>query len=72
MVRPSPIAISMPDPCPVEAAQLLRRLDADLPPEQVARVRRAYEIGAAAHQGQTRKTGEPYITHPIAVATLLN
>ena len=71
MVRPSPLAISMPDPCPAEAAQLLRRLDVYLPPEQVARVRRAYEIGAAAHQGQTRKTGEPYITHPIAVATLL-
>jgi RelA/SpoT family (p)ppGpp synthetase len=28
----------------------------------------AYEFGAAAHQGQTRKSGEPYITHPVAVA----
>jgi (p)ppGpp synthase/HD superfamily hydrolase len=29
---------------------------------------RAYEFGAEAHKGQTRKTGEPYITHPVAVA----
>ena len=39
--------------------------------EQVARVRRAYEVGARAHKGQTRKSGEPYITHPVAVAGIL-
>jgi guanosine-3',5'-bis(diphosphate) 3'-pyrophosphohydrolase len=42
-----------------------------LPPEQVARVRRAYEVGARAHEGQTRRSGEPYITHPLAVAAIL-
>ncbi|MBN8480304.1 MAG: bifunctional (p)ppGpp synthetase/guanosine-3',5'-bis(diphosphate) 3'-pyrophosphohydrolase [Xanthomonadales bacterium] len=42
-----------------------------LAPEQIARVRRAYEVGAQAHAGQTRKSGEPYITHPIAVAGIL-
>jgi len=42
-----------------------------LPPEQVARVRRAYEVGAHAHAGQTRRSGEPYITHPVAVAGIL-
>ncbi len=39
--------------------------------EQVLRVRRAYEMGADAHEGQTRKSGEPYITHPVAVAGIL-
>jgi guanosine-3',5'-bis(diphosphate) 3'-pyrophosphohydrolase len=42
-----------------------------LPIEQVLRVRRAYEVGAEAHEGQTRKSGEPYITHPVAVAGIL-
>ena len=34
-------------------------------------LRRAWEVGAAAHAGQTRKSGEPYITHPVAVAQVL-
>ena len=34
-------------------------------------MRRAYEVGALAHEGQTRKSGEPYITHPVAVAGIL-
>jgi GTP diphosphokinase / guanosine-3',5'-bis(diphosphate) 3'-diphosphatase len=31
----------------------------------------AYRYAFAAHDGQTRKTGEPYITHPVAVACIL-
>ena len=38
---------------------------------QVAAVRRAYEFGAEAHKGQRRRSGEPYITHPLAVARIL-
>lgn len=42
-----------------------------LTPEARLRVRQAYFVGAAAHGPQTRKSGEPYITHPVAVAGLL-
>ncbi|SKA17827.1 RelA/SpoT family protein [Novilysobacter spongiicola] len=39
--------------------------------DQRGLLRRAWAIGAAAHAGQTRKSGEPYITHPVAVAQVL-
>ncbi len=42
-----------------------------LPEAQVERVLRAFELGARAHAGQERKSGEPYITHPVAVAGIL-
>src|SRR2546423_3853498 len=32
---------------------------------------RAYQLAEAAHEGQLRKSGEPYITHPLAVAGIL-
>ena len=48
--------------------QLVATLESYLPDEQVAKVLEAYEFGARAHEGQTRKSGEPYITHPVAVA----
>jgi guanosine-3',5'-bis(diphosphate) 3'-pyrophosphohydrolase len=46
-------------------------LNTYLEPEKVAIILRAFETGAHAHQGQTRKTGEPYILHPVAVARIL-
>ncbi|MDH3533931.1 MAG: HD domain-containing protein, partial [Gammaproteobacteria bacterium] len=42
-----------------------------MPAEQIEQVMRAYDFGANAHEGQTRLTGEPYITHPVAVAQML-
>ncbi len=39
--------------------------------EGVAEVSRAYEFGALAHEGQKRLSGEPYISHPVAVASIL-
>ncbi|WP_333867169.1 RelA/SpoT family protein [Cypionkella sp.] len=34
-------------------------------------IRRAYDYGMAMHEGQFRKSGEPYFTHPVAVAAIL-
>ncbi|MGE3547550.1 MAG: bifunctional (p)ppGpp synthetase/guanosine-3',5'-bis(diphosphate) 3'-pyrophosphohydrolase, partial [Kofleriaceae bacterium] len=34
-------------------------------------VRRAYQFAAHAHDGQTRKSGDPYVTHPLAVAQII-
>ena len=41
------------------------------PDGDVDLLRRAYEVAAEAHAGQVRKTGDPYITHPLAVAHML-
>jgi guanosine-3',5'-bis(diphosphate) 3'-pyrophosphohydrolase len=49
----------------------LKERVAYLPEPQVERVIRAYQVGAMAHEGQARKSGEPYITHPVAVAGIL-
>jgi GTP pyrophosphokinase len=42
-----------------------------LSPEERERVHRAYLFAEEAHRGQLRRSGEPYITHPVAVAEIL-
>ncbi len=42
-----------------------------LPEKQVAQIRRAHDYAAKAHAGQFRRTGHPYISHPLAVAKIL-
>ena len=42
-----------------------------LEPGQVEAIYRAYLLGAEAHRGQQRATGDPYITHPVEVARVL-
>jgi guanosine-3',5'-bis(diphosphate) 3'-pyrophosphohydrolase len=69
-------AYATPAPAPVDAAvpDYVRELQqaADyLPEDQQRQLLRAWSVGAAAHAGQTRRSGEPYITHPIAVAAVL-
>ena len=48
--------------------RLVETLQAYLPEDQLKTITAAYEFGAKAHAGQSRKTGEAYITHPVAVA----
>ncbi len=42
-----------------------------LKPNDVARLAEAYRFSEAAHAGQTRQSGDPYISHPLAVAEIL-
>ena len=56
-------------------ATLLRRLDAAIaehyPQADLEPVRNAFEFAKEAHKEQLRASGEPYVTHPIAVAQIL-
>ena len=51
---------------------MCKLLEAYLRPSEVADVYRAYLFGAEAHEGQHRRSGEPYIYHPLEVAHLLS
>lgn len=62
------------EPGPVQAdplAGLRGIVQATRPDADLDLIRRAYEVAAAWHDGQTRLSGDPYITHPLAVATIL-
>ncbi len=50
---------------------LLERARQYLPEERLDIIRDAFAFAARAHEGQLRKTGDPYITHPVAVAELV-
>ena len=50
---------------------LLKKSKLYLDKDQVALIKRAYVFSYASHQGQLRKSGEPYINHPLSVAYIL-
>ena len=50
--------------------KLAEELASYLQPDEVAHVRVAFTLAEAAHEGQTRNSGHPYITHPLAVACM--
>ncbi len=50
---------------------LIRRIRKYHPEDDMELVRKAYEFAERAHAGQTRKSGEPYFSHPCAVAVIL-
>ena len=51
---------------------LAKQLSTYLEPAQVKLVRRAYFYAEQAHDGQIRRSGEPYVSHPLAVAEILH
>jgi guanosine-3',5'-bis(diphosphate) 3'-pyrophosphohydrolase len=51
--------------------QLIQKASAYLKNSDLVRIREAYQFADQAHQGQLRKSGEPYILHPLAVADIL-
>ncbi|MEX3583019.1 MAG: bifunctional (p)ppGpp synthetase/guanosine-3',5'-bis(diphosphate) 3'-pyrophosphohydrolase [Burkholderia sp.] len=54
----------------VSIAKLTTALAEYLPPEEIKEVKAAFHFSDAVHLGQYRQSGEPYITHPVAVAEI--
>jgi GTP pyrophosphokinase len=50
---------------------LLRQVKAASPKADLEPIREAYRVAERQHEGQTRRSGDPYITHPVAVASIL-
>ncbi|MEM7017636.1 MAG: bifunctional (p)ppGpp synthetase/guanosine-3',5'-bis(diphosphate) 3'-pyrophosphohydrolase, partial [Pseudomonadota bacterium] len=59
------------DPPRILIGDLCDRMETYLDRDQVKQVYRAFQFSAAAHEGQRRRSGEPYIFHPIAVTWIL-
>src|SRR6266516_2009311 len=70
MIRRAPI-LAAPKPQNVPIAELLHIVVAQRPGADVAMIKRAYEAAENWHRGQKRRSGDPFIVHPLAVATIL-
>ena len=53
------------------AEEVFNSISKSVTPEDLERVKSAFEFAKEAHSSQKRKSGEPYILHPIAVATIV-
>ena len=60
-----------PRPTVAETSALLTEFRSRHPRADTSLIERAYAVALAAHVGQTRKSGEPYINHPMSVATIV-
>ena len=69
-VAPAPARLPLPSSL-LTAEELIERIRAYNPDTDAALIRKAYHHARAAHEGQTRASGEPYIIHPVAVAAIL-
>ncbi|EFC89707.1 RelA/SpoT family protein [Neisseria mucosa ATCC 25996] len=68
---PAPQPTAPYDALTAEARELLFRTASYLSPSEQVELEKTVAYAFHAHDGQTRKSGEPYITHPLAVATQL-
>ncbi|RMD91543.1 MAG: bifunctional (p)ppGpp synthetase/guanosine-3',5'-bis(diphosphate) 3'-pyrophosphohydrolase [Alphaproteobacteria bacterium] len=55
----------------ISADELVALVQSYNPATDAEKIRAAYAFGEAMHAGQTRRSGEPYFTHPVAVAKIL-
>ncbi|MCB5185663.1 bifunctional (p)ppGpp synthetase/guanosine-3',5'-bis(diphosphate) 3'-pyrophosphohydrolase [Methylobacillus gramineus] len=70
--RPAePIAPAPLLPADSEESRLTLRLREYLKQEDIEQIWAAYRFSAAAHEGQVRRSGEPYVIHPVSVAGIL-
>ena len=51
--------------------QLVEKIRASEKPYDLEKITQAYKVAEKAHEGQLRTSGDPYITHPLAVAAIL-
>lgn len=51
--------------------ELINKLKNYIPPDEISFIEKAYHFSLKCHKNQSRKSGEPYITHPLAVAHIL-
>jgi RelA/SpoT family (p)ppGpp synthetase len=68
---PAPGSTPAPAQVVVSFSELTERLKHYMSAADIAKVREAFRVSDEAHLGQFRKSGEPYITHPVAVAKIL-
>ena len=61
----------MPETHVISVEEFFEMIKKYLNDNQVAFVHKAYDVAAKAHANQRRKSGEPYIIHPLGVATIL-
>ena len=65
----APIPVTETPALPTAPA-LFQEWSAYLKPEDLSQIQAAYHFSESAHEGQFRKSGEPYIAHPLAVASI--
>ena len=68
--RPPDYIDTVPVPGVASVTQLITKLSEYLTPAELKKVKEAYRFSDEMHLGQVRKSGEPYISHPIAVAEI--